>query len=161
LRPGERYASTLELARDVEQWLADEPVAAYREPARVRLRRWMRKHPRGVTAAGGLLLATVGGLTMGTVLLERGKRGAQQEFKMARGAVRTIRSELITDLTPDDPGTRALRTRLAQAALEYSFEFLEGWQKDPSVRQDLAEAYRQAAELSGQLGQRAASSLAE
>ena len=43
LRPGERYGSALALAEDVEHWLADEPVAAYAEPAGARLRRWMRK----------------------------------------------------------------------------------------------------------------------
>jgi serine/threonine protein kinase len=32
LAPAERYASPKQLADDIEHWLADEPVAAYREP---------------------------------------------------------------------------------------------------------------------------------
>jgi hypothetical protein len=32
LAASERYATALELAADVERWLADEPVTAYREP---------------------------------------------------------------------------------------------------------------------------------
>ena len=32
LQPDERYATALALANDLEQWLADEPVACYREP---------------------------------------------------------------------------------------------------------------------------------
>jgi hypothetical protein len=28
-KPGERYATALELAGDVKRWLADEPVTAY------------------------------------------------------------------------------------------------------------------------------------
>jgi serine/threonine protein kinase len=32
LRPEQRYASAQALAGDVEHWLADEPVTAYREP---------------------------------------------------------------------------------------------------------------------------------
>ena len=32
LRPEDRYASARALADDVEHWLADEPVSAYREP---------------------------------------------------------------------------------------------------------------------------------
>ena len=32
LRPDDRYASALDLAADVERWLADEPVSAEREP---------------------------------------------------------------------------------------------------------------------------------
>ena len=39
-RPEDRYASVEALARDVRQWLADEPVAAYAEPLRVRAGRW-------------------------------------------------------------------------------------------------------------------------
>src|SRR5207244_10210248 len=40
----ERYASAKELARDLELWLADEPVLAWREPWTIRLRRWARRH---------------------------------------------------------------------------------------------------------------------
>ena len=47
LQPEDRYASPLELAEDVEHWLADEPVTAYREPGLVRVRRWVRKHQSG------------------------------------------------------------------------------------------------------------------
>ena len=61
LRPEDRYPTPLELADDVEHWLADEPVTAYREPRGARLRRWIRKHPKRVTAAVVLLLATVCG----------------------------------------------------------------------------------------------------
>lgn len=44
--PSDRYASALDLARDVENWLADEPPSAWREPLRSRAGRWIRKHQR-------------------------------------------------------------------------------------------------------------------
>src|ERR1043165_4982191 len=44
LYPEKRYATALELARDVERWLTDEPISAYREPLVSRCRRWMRHH---------------------------------------------------------------------------------------------------------------------
>jgi hypothetical protein len=40
-----------------EHWLADEPVAAYREPLAVRLARWGRRHKAWVAAAVALLLS--------------------------------------------------------------------------------------------------------
>ncbi len=43
--PGERYRSPSGLAEDIEKWLADEPVSAYREPFSIRARRWVRRHP--------------------------------------------------------------------------------------------------------------------
>src|SRR5689334_1903404 len=41
LRPQDRYATARALADDVEHWLADEPVSAWREPAAARARRWL------------------------------------------------------------------------------------------------------------------------
>jgi serine/threonine protein kinase len=40
----ERYATATDLARDLEQWLADEPVTAFSEPLVTRLGRWARRH---------------------------------------------------------------------------------------------------------------------
>jgi serine/threonine protein kinase len=50
LRSQQRYASALELAQDVERYLADEPVLAYREPATDRLRRWARRRRKALVA---------------------------------------------------------------------------------------------------------------
>lgn len=60
---GQRYATAAELARDVEHFLADEPVSAYREPVAVRLGRWARRHRTLVTSLGvaAVLLLAVGG----------------------------------------------------------------------------------------------------
>ena len=38
LKPGDRYAEAGEFAADIEHWLADEPVNAWREPWTVRAR---------------------------------------------------------------------------------------------------------------------------
>jgi serine/threonine-protein kinase len=51
LRPESRYATALELAGDIEHWLADESVTAYSEPLPVRAGRWARRHKPLVTAA--------------------------------------------------------------------------------------------------------------
>jgi hypothetical protein len=45
LRPEDRYAGALDLGAEVERWLADEPVTAWREPLRLRLARWARRRP--------------------------------------------------------------------------------------------------------------------
>jgi hypothetical protein len=68
-RPDERYSSALELAADVEQWLGDEPVRAYRDPWAARARRWGRRHRPLVTAALAVLVVSVVGLAVGLVLL--------------------------------------------------------------------------------------------
>jgi serine/threonine-protein kinase len=50
-KPEDRYQSALALAAEIELWLADEPVKAYREPIAGHLRRWARRHK--VLAASG------------------------------------------------------------------------------------------------------------
>lgn len=50
-KPEDRYASARELAEEVQRWLADEPLAACREPLRVRAGRWVRRHRTKAAAA--------------------------------------------------------------------------------------------------------------
>ncbi|MFM8378864.1 MAG: protein kinase domain-containing protein [Planctomycetia bacterium] len=69
--PVDRYETPLELARDVEHYLADLPVSAYREPLSRRLARWARRHRTVAQLATAALLLLL--LTAGTaaVLLRR------------------------------------------------------------------------------------------
>lgn len=46
IAPAKRYANTSSLAADIERYLGDEPVGAYREPLRSKVSRWMRQHSR-------------------------------------------------------------------------------------------------------------------
>jgi formylglycine-generating enzyme required for sulfatase activity/serine/threonine protein kinase len=69
LRPADRYGSARLLAQDVERWLADEPVGAYREPLRLRLARWRRRHPALVTGSAALVLTALVAVSAGYVLL--------------------------------------------------------------------------------------------
>jgi serine/threonine-protein kinase len=64
LDPQHRYTTALELANDVERYLADAPVLAYQEPAARRLARWTRRHrtTAQVGLAAMLMLAISGAL---------------------------------------------------------------------------------------------------
>jgi tetratricopeptide (TPR) repeat protein len=57
--PEGRYPSARALADDVERWLADEPVRAYREPLRLRLGRWARRRKPLVAGVASAVLLTV------------------------------------------------------------------------------------------------------
>jgi serine/threonine-protein kinase len=151
LRPQDRYASAQELAKDVEAWLADEPVAAYGEPASARLRRWVRKRPRRVTAAVVLLVTAVVGLTLGTVLLQRSKRQAEDSYKIARQGVNHFLREVSEDVLLDEPGMQPLRQSLLNEALNYHEGFLKIRPDDPEGRQQFAEIFRLGGELDGEV----------
>jgi hypothetical protein len=58
-QPRARYDSALDLAADVEHWLADEPVTAAVEPVGARTRRWMRRHQAMVNSGVAALLVGV------------------------------------------------------------------------------------------------------
>ena len=62
LKPEDRYASPRALAEEIEHWLADEPVSAYREPLAVRLTRWGRRHRTAAVGIGVLLVTAVAAL---------------------------------------------------------------------------------------------------
>jgi WD40 repeat protein/serine/threonine protein kinase len=73
--PADRYASPRDLAEDIERWLADEPVSAYRERWGPWLARWARRHKPWVTGATALLVTAVVALAVGTVLIDAARRG--------------------------------------------------------------------------------------
>ena len=66
IKPEDRYPSARALAGEIENWLADEHVVAYREPLLERARRWCRRHLRlvtGLSAAAAVALVALGVLT--------------------------------------------------------------------------------------------------
>ena len=66
-RPANRYPTPRALADDVEHWLADEPVSAWREPFRGRAQRWMRRHRTLVATAAVTVLVGMVALGLGYV----------------------------------------------------------------------------------------------
>jgi tetratricopeptide (TPR) repeat protein/tRNA A-37 threonylcarbamoyl transferase component Bud32 len=166
LRPQERYPSPQALADDLEHWLADEPVVAYREPVAVRLGRWRRRHRAlvaGVTAAA-LALVVMGAigvfwLVQQAAELRRGVEAAldraaalQQQARWAEaGAVLEQADARLGEGGPDD-----LRQRVAQARADLALvrrldaahlkaaTLVEGQLDFAGTERDYAAAFRQA-----------------
>jgi serine/threonine-protein kinase len=114
-RPEDRYGSALALAADIEHWLADEPVSAYREPLPARWGRWVRRHRPAVAAATATILAAVL-LGSGTaVLLER-----QQAERLAERARQETRHRQGVEATLDEVARlqQQARWKEARVALE-------------------------------------------
>ena len=91
--PAERYDSPLDLARDVEHYLTDLPVAAYREPLARRVARWTRRH-RTLAQGGFLALMTLLAVTGAAAVLLR--RMAGDEYR-ARKTALTMAARLAAD----------------------------------------------------------------
>ena len=61
-RPEDRYATASALAADVQDYLDDKPISAYREPLATRAARWGRKHKTLV--AGSFVLLTTAAIAL-------------------------------------------------------------------------------------------------
>jgi serine/threonine protein kinase len=73
-KPEDRYATAKALADDVDKWLADEPVMAYRDSRRERAGRWIRRHRVLMTSAAATLVLALVGSTVGLLWLAAAER---------------------------------------------------------------------------------------
>ena len=96
-RPEDRYTTAAALADDIERWLADEPVAAYREPLLPRLSRWARQHKPIMAGVAALLVTAVVALSMGVILVgrEQNRTEKQRRRAIAKSDEATQKAEML------------------------------------------------------------------
>jgi tetratricopeptide (TPR) repeat protein len=155
-RPEDRYASCRALADDVERWLADEPVAAYREPWTRTLTRWLTRHRTAVTAAAVALLAglvglgavaavqtrarhaldrTNGELTLANAALEVQRRRAEANEAEAIDAVKRFRDAVAGNAElKNNAALEGLRKALLKEPLDFFRGLRRRLQADGSTR---------------------------
>jgi serine/threonine protein kinase/Tfp pilus assembly protein PilF len=159
LQPQERYAGPRALAADVERWLADEPVSAYREPWQMRARRWVGRHRTLVaTTAATLLVATVS-LSVATIFLQKAnadKEAALHQAKEQAAIAQAVNEFLQKDLLGQadigqqmvgpreqrDPDVK-VRTLLDRAAQSIEGKFMEQPLTEAALRLTIGDAYRE------------------
>jgi eukaryotic-like serine/threonine-protein kinase len=91
LRPENRYPTAQALADDVESWMADEPVSAWREPWYIRARRWILRHRTLVTACA----AAAGVAFVGLVAVVLLVRAAREREQLRLAGLRTEAQKLV------------------------------------------------------------------
>jgi serine/threonine-protein kinase len=159
LRPEDRYPTALDLADDVEHWLADEPVSAWREPWPVRAGRWMRRHRTAAVGASAFLATAAVALAAGTLLIGREKVEtdkarvrAEANFRKAREAVRAMLDEVGSQDLRDLPHLQAVRRSVLERALAFHEGFLRE-QETAATRRDAGLAFGQVGEIRALLGE--------
>lgn len=163
----DRFASTGELATEIEHWLADEPVASYNETVTRKWRRWLKARQSLVAALVALLVTGLLGLAAGVVavslehslaLKERSRANMESEraAKVADEARELVATFLVASTNhrlSQMRGTEKLRVRM----LENGIKLLQQWaMEDPSNlhrKLDLAKAIRQRALLRASLNE--------
>ena len=175
-----RYASSRALADDVERWMADEPVTAWREPLSRRARRWARRN-RTVVAAVAVALC-MGLVGLGAVAavqtqarndldtknqelakanndMEAQRKRAEAREKLAIDAVKKYRDAVINEpVLKNDPSLGELRKRLLREPLAFFRSLREQLQATqdsrPESLEQLAEASWGLAALNDEIGDR-------
>jgi eukaryotic-like serine/threonine-protein kinase len=157
--PESRYPTVRALAVDLEHWLGDEPVEAFRETAFTRLGRWGRRHKSTVAASVALLATAVIALTVGTIVLKRANDRTQKErdlaqrnFVLARQAVDDYLTRVGRNPLLREKGLHELRKELLEAALSYYQEFLNQRGNSVAIQSDAASAYEHVGDIYRELG---------
>ena len=81
-RPEDRYPTPRALADDLERWMADEPVTAWREPFAAAGRRWARRNRTVVTALAAAVLVALAG-TAAVLAVQTRANGRLQQANSA------------------------------------------------------------------------------
>jgi eukaryotic-like serine/threonine-protein kinase len=128
--PARRYASASELAADVKRHLADEAVLAGPPSAAYQMRKFVRRHRFGVSAAAIGLLALVGFAVTMTFQAERIKREAEAKRRV---------SEFVAQLFEASDSTEGKGQGVtAREFLDRGVTMIRGTlTEDPQVRSEL------------------------
>lgn len=163
-KPEDRYSSAGDLARDVEAWLADEPVSAWEEPWRIRAARFLRQHTAMVTGALTAILVTLTASAIALLIVSQknaqldqsnaeliaANKLAQENEELAEAnyeKARDVVEQFLTDVSQSrellagTPGTHELRITLLDQARAYFEDFLT-LNQSSQARRDVAGANR-------------------
>jgi serine/threonine protein kinase/lipopolysaccharide biosynthesis regulator YciM len=148
LQPQDRYATARDLAQDIERWMADEWVSAYREPPLERARRWGRRHIRlltGLTAAAAVGLVALGILTTVISNSNRNLAVARGEAVKQRDQAKAVTQFLVTSLRRADPAEDGRKVTIAEVLAD-AIKTLEKTDVAPTTKAEIldavAETYR-------------------
>jgi serine/threonine protein kinase len=168
LKPEERYPTALALAAEVEHWLADEPVSAYREPLEHRLRRWGRRHRAWVAAAVALLMTTMVALGVSTYLISRQQKKTEEAWREATqqqgrakanlNLARQAVDKTVTRVAEEERLKRAdfhqLRRDLLASMVPFYEEFVRQREVDAELEAQRGRAYYRLAYVRAEIGEK-------
>lgn len=165
LRPIDRYAGAVELAAEVERWLADEPVTARPDPWFDRLGRFAKRNRTAVAAAGVGAVALAIGLSVYTSGRQReaylrevaAARTAEatQKKRLAREVFDALLSESTLAVLSAQPVLQPAQAEFLRAALPFYEEIARDEPTTDAERRMLAEAGLRAGFVLERLGRRA------
>jgi serine/threonine-protein kinase len=163
MRPGDRFPSAIELATEVERWLAGERVFSHDESPLERLPRLFWRHRAwtlAATAAAFTLLAALA-VILGLEIRSQRRIAASNDwalrnFRVALSAVRNYHSGAGEYLLKREPHLRTVRQQMLRSARDFYRTIADDLRRQvaPGVeaRETLAEAYSQLGAIEEDVG---------
>ncbi len=151
----QRYASAGDLARDLESWLADERVSAYREPIASTLARSLRRHQTavasGTVATILLCVAAVIGAIVWQQAQARQQRHAyelqQQQLQRAGEDQQRLDERRAAARASTQIGLSEARDGRFASALSFFRQGEQACADEPRLQDELSELSRHAAQM--------------
>jgi serine/threonine-protein kinase len=173
-RPQDRYPSAKALAADVQRWLGDEPVQAYREPLFARITRWTRRHRTTVLAGAAAVTVATVCLAVASILLLRASREVERQrdeartqrdkarvnFRLAREAVDYFDTKVSQSPEMKARGLELLRSALLGSAADFYQRFVDEEAEDADVQFEQGLALQRLGKLYRTLGRQARAEMA-
>jgi serine/threonine-protein kinase len=180
--PENRYPTPKALADDLDRFMADEPVTAWREPLSRWARRWARRNRTAVTAAAVALVAGVVGLVAVLAVqtqakaavteslarertakrdlaktnseLSRAQAAVEARYNLAVEAIKTFHTGVSEDFLLKQDQFKEVRDRLLKSASDFYGKLgaLLGKESDLASRRALAQANYEVARLTASVG---------
>ncbi|MFN0103091.1 MAG: protein kinase domain-containing protein [Bryobacteraceae bacterium] len=152
--PACRYPSVEAFAEDVRAHLSSRPIAARPHTWSYRTHKFMRRNRLVVVATAAVALALIGGLGM-TLWQARIARLNYERAERRFQDVRRLANTFIFDM--DDaiarlPGSTAVRGTMVRNSLQYLDSLAQESTDDPSLQEDLANAYEKVGDVQGRPG---------
>ncbi len=139
-----RYETANALSRDLQRYLAGEPVEAAPPSAAYRMSRFARKHRAALATAAAFAALLVAGITFSVMEARR----AQRRFAQVRELANTFLFQFYDQVSPL-PGSTAVRASIAETARKYLDNLAAEAANDRGLLLELAQAYSRLAVVQG------------
>ncbi len=141
--PDRRYPSAMQLVEDIERYLGGLPVTAQADSRAYRARKFIRRHPAGVSAAAAFVLLLAS--SAAALAVQAGRLARQRDVAVAEAArAEEATNFLLSVFEAAEPNAAAGDTPSARDVLDAGAE---------RVERELATQPALRAELSGTIGQ--------
>jgi len=142
-----RYETVNGLARDLERYLAGEPVEAAPPSATYRMGKFAHKHRAALATAAAFATLLLAGIAVSTIEARR----AERRFAQVRELANTFLFKFYDQLTPL-AGSTAVRASIVDTARKYLDGLANEAGRDRGLLSELAQAYCRLGQVQGSYG---------